>query len=72
MPGDTVENTKRTSIAQRPGVRIGAAAVVLIAVGIAIWIWVTAGRESTDDAQIDAHVTQVSARVGGTILKVKV
>jgi membrane fusion protein (multidrug efflux system) len=72
MPEDTVETAKRISITQRPGVRIGAAAVVLIAVGIAIWIWVTAGRESTDDAQIDAHVTQVSARVGGTILKVAV
>src|SRR5439155_16462380 len=56
----------------RPGVPIGAAAVILIAVGIAIWVWVTAGRESTDDAPIDAHVTQVSARVGGTILTVAV
>src|SRR5207342_228835 len=37
-----------------------------------IWMWMTAGRESTDDAQIDAHVTQVSARVSGTILRVAV
>ena len=70
MPGDTVENVRKVSITRRPGVRIGAAAVIVIAIGIGIWYWVTAGRESTDDAQIDAHVTQVSARVGGTIVKV--
>src|SRR5206468_8011068 len=72
MPGDTVENVRKVSITRRPGVRIGAAAVIVIAIGIGIWYWVTAGRESTDDAQIDAHVTQVSARVGGTIVKVAV
>ena len=30
----------------------------------------TAGHESTDDAQVEAHVTPVAARVGGTILSV--
>lgn len=49
------------------------AAVVLAAVaGIGIWLWATAGRESTDDAQIDAHVTQIAARVGGTVQAVYV
>ncbi len=32
----------------------------------------TAGRESTDDAQVDAHVTPIAARVGGTVLRVPV
>ena len=32
----------------------------------------TAGRETTDDAQVDAHVMQISARVGGTVLRVPV
>jgi membrane fusion protein (multidrug efflux system) len=45
-------------------------AVALVAIGIGAWLWLTAGRESTDDAQIEAHVTPVAARVGGTILSV--
>jgi membrane fusion protein (multidrug efflux system) len=55
-----------------PRVRIGAGVVLLIAIGLGIWLWITAGRESTDDAQIDAHVTPIAARVGGTILHVYV
>src|SRR6476659_10966686 len=47
------------------------AAVVAVAV-VAIYIWRTAGRVSTDDAQIDGHITQVAARVGGTVVKVNV
>ncbi len=29
-------------------------------------------RESTDDAQIDGHINQIAARVGGTVVSVKV
>jgi membrane fusion protein, multidrug efflux system len=46
-----------------------AAAVVAI-VGIGGWLWLTAGREATDDAQVEAHVTPIAARIGGTILDV--
>ncbi|HEY6214120.1 MAG TPA: hypothetical protein VIW45_17620, partial [Vicinamibacterales bacterium] len=60
------------SITQRPSVRIGAAVVLVIVIVAAVWLWMTAGRESTDDAQMDAHVTQVAARVGGTVTKVSV
>ena len=53
---------------------------VLIGVGLLVlalligigWYELTAGRESTDDAQIDSHLTQVAARVGGTITAVAV
>jgi len=45
--------------------------VVLIVVG-AVWWFMTAGHESTDDAQIDARVTQIAARVGGTVTRVAV
>src|SRR5579872_5039624 len=72
MAGDNVQEVQRVPLMQRPGVRIGAAAAVVVVVGAAIWFWITGGRESTDDAQMDAHVTQVSARVGGTITKVSV
>ncbi len=47
-------------------------AVVLLGLGAVVWAWSTSGRESTDDAQVDAHLTQMSARVGGTVTKVAV
>jgi membrane fusion protein, multidrug efflux system len=53
-------------------IRIIAAVLVLAAIGLGIWFWLTAGRESTDDAQVDAPVTQIAARVGGIITKVAV
>ncbi len=53
-------------------IRVAAAVAVAAVLGVVAWVWLTAGRESTDDAQVDAHVTQVAARVGGTVLKVHV
>jgi membrane fusion protein, multidrug efflux system len=49
--------------------RIAAGVVVVALLGAGVWLWLTAGRESTDDAQVDAHVTPVAARVGGTVLR---
>jgi membrane fusion protein (multidrug efflux system) len=63
---------EKPSLLARPGVRIGALVVLLAVAGVVLWFWLTAGRESTDDAQIDAHMTQVAARVGGTITKVAI
>jgi membrane fusion protein, multidrug efflux system len=49
---------------------IGAGLIVaLIVIGL---IWHYSGRESTDDAQIDGHITPVAARVGGTIKSLEV
>jgi membrane fusion protein (multidrug efflux system) len=48
------------------------AVVVVALVGAGVWLWATAGRESTDDAQVDAHVTPIAARVGGTVQRVPV
>lgn len=53
-------------------VQIVIGVALLIAVGAGIWWWIAAGRESTDDAQVDAHITPIAARVGGTVLKVPV
>jgi membrane fusion protein (multidrug efflux system) len=50
---------------------IAIAAVVLV-VAVAIFWWLRSGRESTDDAQIDGHITQIAAQVGGTVTKVNV
>src|SRR5438552_4834718 len=44
--------------------------VVVIILAVGVWLWLTAGRESTDDAQTEAHVVQISARVGGTVTRV--
>jgi membrane fusion protein (multidrug efflux system) len=46
-------------------------ALVLAAVVAGVW-WYYSGRESTDDAQVDGHITQVSASVGGRIIGVHV
>jgi len=53
-------------------VRILIGVVVLVAIGVGVWWWIAAGRESTDDAQVDAHITPIASRVGGTVLHVLV
>ena len=53
-------------------VRIAVIVVVVAAAGLGGWLWSTRGQESTDDAQVDAHITPVAARVGGTVLQVPV
>ena len=55
-----------------PRMRIAVGVVAAGIVGVVVWVWLTAGRETTDDAQVDAHVTQIAARVGGNVLKVNV
>jgi membrane fusion protein, multidrug efflux system len=60
------------SFTGQPRVRIAVGFVLLAVVGAAIWYWIAAGRESTDDAQVDAHVTPIAARIGGTILRLPV
>jgi membrane fusion protein (multidrug efflux system) len=50
---------------------IAIAAVVLVLVAGIVW-WRARGHESTDDAQIDGHITQISARVGGPVIKMNV
>src|ERR1051325_8551129 len=55
---------------KRIGIAIGVVLIVLLGAGV--WLWATAGRETTDDAQVDAHVTPVSSRVGGMVTDVPV
>ena len=49
-----------------------AIAVVVLAAIIGFFVWHSSGRQSTDDAQVDGHITQVSSRVGGRILELHV
>ena len=53
-------------------IRIAVAVVVILILGLGVWLWTTRGREATDDAQVDAHVTPIAARVGGTVRQVPV
>ena len=53
-------------------IRIIVLVVVVAVLGIGAYLFVTRGRESTDDAQVDAHVTPIQAQVGGSVLKVSV
>jgi len=54
----------------RRAVIAGIALVVLA--GVLVFWLMTRGHESTDDAQVDGRITQIAARVGGTVLKVNV
>lgn len=46
--------------------------VALLAIAAGTWWWMSQGHESTDDAQVDAHVTPIASRVGGSVLRVPV
>ena len=64
MKGSDAMSTRvRIIIARRLSSLIG---------GGAYFSGLTRGQESTDDAQVEAHVTPIAARVGGTVLKVSV
>ena len=67
-----LDHPQSPSFFQQTRVRIGLGVVLLAIVGVIVWLLVTAGRESTDDAQVEGHVVQISARVGGTVQRVAV
>src|SRR5215467_3023972 len=71
MSDPVVEEKKASFVSSGPFKAI-VGVVLLLAVGVGVWWWMTQGRESTDDAQVDAHVIPMSSRVGGTVLKVLV
>ncbi len=54
---------------RKPFLILGAVAAAVV-VGIVGYTLLTAGHESTDDAQIEADVVPIAARVGGQVLKV--
>ena len=60
------------TLLQHPRARLVLGGALLLLAGAGAWAWATAGREHTDDAQVDARVTQMAARVGGTVTQVAV
>jgi membrane fusion protein (multidrug efflux system) len=67
---DSVETSPSFTSSARFRILVGV--VVLLAIVAGTWWFLTRGRETTDDAQVDAHLTQIASRVGGTVLRVAV
>ncbi|HWR35188.1 MAG TPA: HlyD family secretion protein [Clostridia bacterium] len=74
-PEEDVEASKRARatsyLREHPGVKWGLVIAVLVIIvgGYFVWRHYSA-HESTDDAQVDGHITPMSARVGGTVIAV--
>jgi membrane fusion protein (multidrug efflux system) len=66
---DSIETQSFTSSSR---FRIIVGVVILILAAAGVWWWLSQGKESTDDAQVDAHMTTIASRVGGSVLKVSV
>jgi membrane fusion protein (multidrug efflux system) len=66
------DSIETPSFASSGRVRVIVGVVVLLVAAAGLWWWLSQGKESTDDAQVDAHVTQIASRIGGTVLKVSV
>jgi membrane fusion protein (multidrug efflux system) len=66
------DQSSSVSFIRQPRVRLLAVVVALALIAVVIWYRLTAGRESTDDAQVDAHVTPIAARVSGTVQRLPV
>ncbi|HEY1648413.1 MAG TPA: HlyD family secretion protein [Terracidiphilus sp.] len=63
-----------TEIAQPPKRRRGiivAVVVLVVLIGVGIW-WRSTYSEDTDDAQVNGHLIQISARIAGQVIKVDV
>ena len=67
LPGSRSRSYLREHPAMKWALIIGG--IVLVVALIVVWRYYTV-RESTDDAQIDGHITPISARVSGTVISV--
>ena len=74
LPPERVHPERRKKpLYRRPAFLIAAVIVLLIAAAVGIDYWLYArSHESTDDAFIDAHITAVSPKVAGYVVKVHV
>ena len=66
------QTVDRPPLTQQPRFRILVGVVVIAIIGVVLWFVFGGSSESTDDAQIDAHVTPIAARVGGIVTRVAV
>jgi membrane fusion protein, multidrug efflux system len=73
LPAST-ERAADTEIVQPPRRRRGiivAGVVLLVLIALGIW-WRSTYSEDTDDAQVNGHLIQISARIAGQVAKVDV
>jgi len=70
MSDVTLRSRVTSAAAARARILVPLVLVVAAVIG-GLW-WHYSGRESTDDAQLDGHITQIAAKVGGTVLRVAV
>lgn len=68
---EPVHEARPPKAARRPWLVLGGLVLVGVA-GFGAYTLVTAGRESTDDAQVAADLLPVSTRVGGPVLSVAI
>ena len=70
----TVEPQEEGSFfSEHPKLKYGLIFVVLLIIAGVVFVWsYYSVRESTDNAQIEGHIYMVSARLGGTILRINV
>jgi membrane fusion protein, multidrug efflux system len=69
-----LENPVRNEMASKRRyvfVRLGLLGLLMIAAGVAAWFYMQ-GREETDDAYVDGHISNMSSRITGTIAHVYV
>jgi len=71
--GPSARRRARSYFQQHPGAKWVLLIVLLAIAALAIAAWrYYAERETTDDAQVDAHIAPVSARVSGKVIAVNV
>jgi membrane fusion protein (multidrug efflux system) len=75
--GDRQSDARRSDEEEVPPQKSGRkfiviAVVILLVIGAAIFYWRSTYTESTDDAQVDGDLYQVSSRVTGQVIKVYV
>ena len=71
MAEDSVTTSTAAPTPSRRMRWIVAGGLVLAAGAVAAWVHL-AGRQSTDDAQIDGHIAPIAAKVGGVVAGVRV
>ena len=74
---DTHTTATATAVEEAPAQKSGKkfiviAVILLLAIGAGIFYWRSTYTESTDDAQVDGDLYQVSSRVTGQVIKVYV
>ena len=68
LPPEASKGMKESESTADSGI---AAAVVLVAVAIGLFLYYR-NRESTDDAQVDGHITPIAAKISGRVAEVLV